>query len=107
MGNRVHHFAVVTAALIASSAFGQTAETKTAEQVYKNIIQLKGTPADQLLPAMQFISASLGVECNFCHVRDKNEADDKRPKKVAREMLAMTMAINKNSFEGQRQVTCV
>jgi photosynthetic reaction center cytochrome c subunit len=110
MGNRVYHCVAVTAALIAltaPSAFGQTAETKTAEQVYKNIIQLKGTPADQLLPAMQFIAASLGVECNFCHVRDKNEADDKRPKKVAREMMAMTMAINKNSFEGQRQVTCV
>ena len=32
---------------------------KTADQAFKNIQVLKGTPADQLIPAMQFISASL------------------------------------------------
>ena len=32
---------------------------KTAEQVYKNIQVLKGTPADQLLPAMGTISLAL------------------------------------------------
>jgi hypothetical protein len=85
----------------------RTMEGKKAEDVFKNIIQLKGTPADQLQPAMQFISASLGVQCNFCHVRDHDELDDKRAKKTAREMIAMTMAINKNSFEGRNQVTCM
>ena len=30
---------------------------KNAEEVYKNIVQLKGTPSDQLMPAMQFISS--------------------------------------------------
>ena len=82
------------------------AEQKTAEQVYKNIVELKGTPADQLRPAMQFIAASLGVECSFCHVQGKMDADDKGAKKTAREMIAMTMAINKNSFRGQTQVSC-
>jgi photosynthetic reaction center cytochrome c subunit len=85
---------------------GQTAETKTAEQVYKNIQELKGTPADQLMPAMQFISAALGVECSFCHVQGNFAADDKRPKKTAREMMAMQASINQNSFRGQRVVTC-
>ena len=51
--------------------------SKPAEAVYKNIVQLKGTPADQLMPAMQFISSSLGVQCDFCHVAGKMEADDK------------------------------
>ena len=92
--------------LAALPIFGQTAEVKTAEQVYKNITELKGTPADQLMPTMQFISASLGVQCDTCHVQGKPEADDKRTKKTAREMIAMTMAINKNSFRGQTQVTC-
>jgi hypothetical protein len=55
---------------------------------------------------MQFISASLGVDCAFCHVQDKFEADDKPPKKTAREMIAMQAMINKESFRGQRQVTC-
>jgi photosynthetic reaction center cytochrome c subunit len=86
--------------------FGQAPEVKTAEQVYKNITELKGTPADQLVPTMQFISTSLGVECGTCHVQGKPELDDKRPKKTAREMIAMTMMINKNAFHGQFQVTC-
>ncbi|HYL75686.1 MAG TPA: c-type cytochrome [Bryobacteraceae bacterium] len=94
--------AMATAGLLPA----QPAEVKMAEQAFKNITQLKGTPADQLVPAMQFISSSLGVECNFCHVQGKMDADEKPQKKVAREMMAMTAAINTNAFHGQRQVTC-
>ena len=65
------------------------AASKPAEEVYKNIVQLKGTPADQLGPAMTFMASSLGVECAFCHVPGKMEADDKGAKKTAREMMAM------------------
>ena len=86
--------------------YAQTAAAKPAEEVYKNIVQLKGTPADQLMPAMQFISSSLGVQCDFCHVQGKMEADDKGAKRTAREMMAMQAAINKESFRGQLQVTC-
>jgi hypothetical protein len=78
----------------------------TAEQSYKNVTALKGTPADQLVPAMQFISASLGVECSFCHVQGKPEADDKAAKKTARQMIEMTLMINKTSFNGRVQVSC-
>jgi len=92
-------------AAIAGLAFGQAGQ-KTAEQVYKNIVELKGTPAEQLIPAMQFISASLGVECSFCHVQGHFDADDKRPKKTAREMMAMTAMINKDAFKGRQEVTC-
>ena len=105
MQNRVPGLAVV-AALTSVFAVAQTAEVKTAEQVYKNIVELKGIPAEQVQPTMQFIAASLGVQCNFCHVRDKDELDDKKPKKDARKMIAMTMAINKGHFEGNLQVTC-
>jgi photosynthetic reaction center cytochrome c subunit len=96
---------IVTTAL-ALPLLAQPAEVKTAGDVFKNVIELKGIPADQLNPAMQFISAALGVQCDTCHVPGKLEADDKRAKKTAREMIAMTMAINKNSFRGQTQVTC-
>ena len=94
--------------LFAGSAvlLAQSPEGKTAEEVFKNITALKGTPADQLQPAMQFISASLGVNCEFCHVPGKFEADDKGAKKTAREMIAMQAEINKMAFRGQRQVTC-
>jgi len=98
--------ALFAGALVAGSVSGQAPEPKTAEQAFKNITQLKGTPADQLVPSMQFIASSLGVECTFCHVQGKMDADDKPAKKTARDMMAMTAAINKNSFAGQRQVTC-
>lgn len=97
---------IIFAAALALPILAQTPEVKTAGQVYKNITELKDIPADQLMPAMQFISTSLGVTCETCHVAGKFESDDKRPKKTAREMIAMTMAINKNAFHGQTQVTC-
>jgi len=84
----------------------QSSPPKTAAQQFKNIQILKDIPADQLIPAMQFISASLGVECDYCHVRDAFDKDDKEPKKTARKMITMMMAINKDSFEGHREVTC-
>jgi len=93
-------------ALAPQVAFGQDAAVKPAEEVYKNITQLKGTPSDQLDAAMQFVSVSLGVTCDFCHVQGKFEADDKGPKKTAREMMAMTAMINKTSFGGRQQITC-
>jgi photosynthetic reaction center cytochrome c subunit len=79
---------------------------KTAEQAYKNIEVLKGVPAGQVIPAMQFITASLGVECTFCHVEGHFEKDDKEPKQIARDMMQMTFALNKNNFQGHREVTC-
>ena len=75
---------------------------KIAEDAYKNITTLKGIPAEQLIPTMQFISASLGVECDFCHVEHAFEKDDKKPKMIARKMIVMMTAINKDNFEGHR-----
>jgi photosynthetic reaction center cytochrome c subunit len=83
---------------------------KLAEEQFKNIKVLKGIPADQVIPAMEFITASLGVECEFCHVRQERgmafDKDDKKPKEVARKMIEMMTAINKENFEGKREVTC-
>lgn len=79
---------------------------KLAEEQFKNIQALKGIPADQLIPSMQFISASLGVECEFCHVHGSMDKDDKKPKVTARKMITMMLAINKNYFDGHREVTC-
>src|SRR6202051_2084515 len=84
----------------------KAAGQKLAEEQFKNIQALKGIPADQLIPAMQFISASLGVECEFCHVHDKMDSDDKKPKKIARQMITMMLDIDKNNFDGRLEVTC-
>jgi photosynthetic reaction center cytochrome c subunit len=88
-----------------AAALGASAP-KLAEEQFKNIQALKGIPADQVIPSMQFIAASLGVECEYCHVEHANEKDDKKTKVTARKMINMMMAINKENFEGHREVTC-
>ncbi len=97
-----------TARLWTQSAQRSTgiAAPQTAEQVYKNIQVLKGVPADQLIPAMQFITASLGVQCDFCHQENAFEKDDKEAKQTARKMMRMMFTINKDNFDGHREVTC-
>jgi photosynthetic reaction center cytochrome c subunit len=99
------------AARAQSGAAARPADTaasgpRKAEEQFKNIQVLKGVPADQIFPTMQFISASLGVECEFCHVQGKFEKDDKKPKQTARKMMEMMFAINKENFDGHRAVTC-
>ena len=90
----------------AAQVAANAAEPKKAEEQYKNIRVLKGIPADQLIPAMQFITASLGAECEFCHVEGAFDKDDKKTKQTARKMMEMMFAINKDNFEGHREVTC-
>jgi len=101
---------MLAAAVLLAAARPAAAEApappKKAEDVYKNIQVLKGAPADQLVPAMQFIAASLGVDCEFCHVRGGFEKDDLKAKQTARKMMTMMMAINKDHFAGHREVTC-
>ena len=82
------------------------AAPRLAEEEFKNIQALKGIPAEQVIPSMQFIAASLGVECEYCHVAHANEKDDKKTKVTARKMIKMMMAINKENFDGHREVTC-
>jgi photosynthetic reaction center cytochrome c subunit len=97
-----------------ASPYGQEAGRQPAEQTmeqkYKNIQVLKGLPESQMRPMMNYISASLGVNCAFCHVRNGDqwefEKDDSNHKKTARRMIQMTMDINKNSFQGRTQVSC-
>jgi hypothetical protein len=79
---------------------------QTAVQKFKNIQVLKDIPADQLIPAMQFMSTSLGVECEFCHVEHDRDKDDKKTKQIARKMIAMMITINADNFDGEREVTC-
>lgn len=89
----------------AQQAPNASAPKKTEEQ-FKNIQVLKGIPADHLIPAMQFITSSLGVECDFCHVQGAFEKDEKQPKQTARKMMEMMFAINKDNFAGRSEVTC-
>jgi hypothetical protein len=98
---------------------GQEAQgQRPVEQTRKNIQVLKGLPESQLFPVMNFVSVSLGVKCDFCHVKQKDpnggadvwlwESDDKEHKRVGRQMMRMTLDINKNNLDalGGLGVTC-
>lgn len=93
-------------ALPSAHAAQAPATGKTAAQQFKNIQVLKDIPADQLIPSMQFITAALGVECDFCHVEHEFDKDDKKPKKIARDMMKMMFAINQQNFDSHLVVTC-
>jgi hypothetical protein len=79
---------------------------KLSEEVYKNIQVLKGVQVDQLIPAMQFMTYALGVECSYCHVEGALEKDDKKPKLTARKMMQMMTAIDRDNFDAKPAVTC-
>jgi photosynthetic reaction center cytochrome c subunit len=89
-----------------SGATNLAPAAKPAEQVFKNIQVLKGTPSDRISPAMEFMASSLGVNCAFCHIENHFDNDDKKTKKTARAMMRMTLALNKSSFDSRREVTC-
>jgi len=80
-------------------------EIKSADQVYKNIQVFKGIPASDLEPTMAFISGSLGVKCNYCHVNPFAK-DDKPTKQTARQMIRMVFDLNKGSFNDAKAVSC-
>lgn len=83
---------------------------KTVEQTQKNIQVLKGLPESQLVPVMNYMGASLGVKCNYCHVNKAGNwdfaSDEKGEKNSARKMITMVKDINKGTFNGNTEVTC-
>jgi hypothetical protein len=89
----------------APSAANEKMPEKPAEAVFKNIQVLTGQPASQVRDAMEFMSASLGVRCGFCHV-NPFPSDVKKTKKTARTMIRMEFDINRVNFEGRPEVTC-
>ncbi len=70
---------------------------KPAGEVFKNVTLMQDMPADRFLRIMDTgYRQSLGVSCDYCHVEDRWEADEKRPKRAAREMILMVRMINKH-----------
>jgi photosynthetic reaction center cytochrome c subunit len=80
-------------------------DTKTAAQAYKNIQVFTEMKATDLETTMAFISGSLGVKCNYCHVNPFDK-DDKPTKQAARRMIRMVFELNKGTFNGDKAVSC-
>jgi photosynthetic reaction center cytochrome c subunit len=76
----------------------------------KHLQVLQAVPESQLFLAMNFMAQSLGVNCDYCHVREGTtwqwERDDKPKKAVGRRMMKMVMDLNAASFDGRVTVTC-
>ena len=86
------------------------AQEKTVEQVQKNIKVLTGMPQSQLIPVMNYMAASLGRRCNFCHVNKNGQwdyaSDEKTEKATAREMIKMVLELHKGNFPGANEISC-
>jgi hypothetical protein len=101
------YFCVLVVLAIAAAAQSQLpGPEKKSGEVFKNLKVLNDTPSDLLLPSMEFITSSLGVHCEYCHVEKAFEKDDKKPKQTAREMMRMVQEINSTRFQGKQEVTC-
>ncbi len=94
------------AAIFGTQAVQGFGQEKTAEEEFKNIQVFKGLPASQIIPAMSFMRAALGVNCTYCHVEEQFDKDTKEEKEAARKMILMVRDINKANFDGRNEVTC-
>jgi len=109
------------AALVGAGIYAQGQQPPPAGQQGARMPQnLQVLPKDltiqQVQQQMRGFTAALGVECSHCHVGGQQErAKDDNPKKgIARKMLAMTAAINKDMLKdvgepaaaGVNKVTC-
>jgi hypothetical protein len=86
--------------LIAAAAAAQTPAGQPAPPPMTNLqVWPKDTPRAQVLQTMQAFNESLGVGCAYCHVQDAGgrfdfATDDKREKRVARQMILLRDSIN-------------
>ena len=77
------------------------------EERAKNLKVLpKNISHEELEKEMRSFNKALGVKCDFCHARQTDNpkkldfaSDDKEEKETARDMLKMTMRINKKYFK--------
>jgi len=87
-----------------------TQEKTVAQAGHKNIKVLSDLPESQLFPVMLYFAASMGRNCDICHVNNNGQwdfpADTKPEKNTARQMIKMVLETNKNFFKGNTEVGC-
>lgn len=112
MNTKLKLFALFTFVLFAVGFFAPKGNTQTqvetAGQKFKSIKVLNDMPADQMGKVMNMMSASLGVDCKYCHASNDGDYEKEgfEHKDAARNMLKMTFDINKNFFNGRPEINC-
>jgi hypothetical protein len=102
----LHKKKILAFALLAAFVILGVAAIKPPVQKDRNLKVLPKDISDEKLDSiMHSYNIALGVKCNFCHVRQLigtdtlNYASDAEPmKENARDMMKMTIQINKNNF---------
>jgi Photosynthetic reaction centre cytochrome C subunit len=90
-----------------SSLYAQAGgEVERSGAVFKNVTALAEMPADQMGKVMNIMSASLGVNCQFCHAGFDFPKEHVAHKDLGRKMIEMTLELNAKYFEGRNEVTC-
>ncbi|MCY2981101.1 MAG: photosynthetic reaction center cytochrome c subunit family protein [Planctomycetota bacterium] len=79
---------------------------QTAGEKFKNVNVLTAIPAEHMGKVMNMMSASLGVNCSYCHEGTNFAKENVGHKDDARKMLTMTLGINNAHFEGKPSVSC-
>jgi photosynthetic reaction center cytochrome c subunit len=78
----------------------------------KNVQMLTNLSDSQIGTVMDNFTASLGVHCDFCHVRNEQTkawdfpSDAKQEKKTARDMIRLVLDLNEKNFHGHVVVGC-
>lgn len=98
--------------LIVCSVIGLSFTVK--DEGFKNLKVLpKNITHDEMDSVMKHFAKSLGVKCNFCHVKGEDgqhmnfASDENQHKDIARSMYKMTARINKKFFGNEvNAVTC-
>ncbi len=101
-GTRVVALMLIFSSLIHSS-LGQE---PTSGEKFVNVTELHEMPAAQMGKVMNIMSASLGVNCQYCHAGNDFAAEGAGHKDTAREMIAMTLKLNRDHFNSQPVVNC-
>lgn len=102
----------VLAVLLLFIFIGIAAVKQPVNEEFKNLQVLpKNISADSLDKIMDGFTTMLGVDCKYCHTRDKKadtlmfDKDDKPEKEITRKMMLMTADINKNYFQFNENVS--
>jgi photosynthetic reaction center cytochrome c subunit len=97
-------------AMVSGQAAPAPQQPLLAEQVFKNVKVLRGMSVQEFMGTMGAFSAALGMSCEDCHSADDRNWDgfaaDNPRKNMARVMVVMMQAINKQHFGGRQMVTC-
>ncbi len=103
----VFTFSILALAIVVRTGSTQT-QVETAGQKFKSIKVLNDMPADQMGKVMNMMSASLGVDCKFCHASNDGdyEKDGNENKETARRMIKMVQDLNKSQFNGRPEINC-